>query len=561
MDWKRKLLILTIILIAVITVPVTAEVRYGAWYNNTTSTYVSTIHNNISELCGYWNDYPCPSSSSYPTFWSSLSCDGTWDYWGHDWNEIGWNKSLDWHAAKNNTFEGDSCPVYSYPYCCYMNSGTEHYELVYDTNNVTRTTATALPPPIPVCSFTASPLSGPSPLSVLFADTSTNSPTSWQWQIIVNETGTVQHYETLQSWVNYMNGDGLHFDVNLTATNAVGSCNLFKPAYISTTNATGKHVVLFVKDATTGQSISNAQVGIYNGTENSWFNTTTPTGIETFTGTGASQQYTFSVGETLLLAASAAGYRSASLDGYDVGYSDILYQADYQTATILLTPSYIVPAPGTCNLVVTVLKDNPAHCVLGNCGLQGALVSLSMSGSNIGTGTADNNGVWMAYNLTPGQIKIDASDVWYQSQTQFVSCLGDQTLNATFSMVMLGETPVPTTGVPTIGPTGGGTTAVPTTTFTGVPTSGNVTCTGFWSPFCTLWGSMGATTPELPLIMTAFLVIGGLMIGALITRLSVGAMAGAAIGFLLATAAGWISVIYIIAIILISVFVWIFFIK
>ncbi len=52
-------------------------------------------------------------------------------------------------------------------------------------NILTRTNYITVNAPAPVASFTASPTSGMNPLTVTFTDTSTNSPTSWDWCLVM----------------------------------------------------------------------------------------------------------------------------------------------------------------------------------------------------------------------------------------------------------------------------------------------------------------------------------------------------------------------------------------
>jgi formylglycine-generating enzyme required for sulfatase activity len=70
----------------------------------------------------------------------------------------------------------------------------------------------------PVASFTATPMFGPTPLVVQFADASTNSPTSWQWDF--NNDGTVDSIEQNPSFT--YTADGI-YSVRLVAGNIGGT--------------------------------------------------------------------------------------------------------------------------------------------------------------------------------------------------------------------------------------------------------------------------------------------------------------------------------------------------
>lgn len=92
--------------------------------------------------------------------------------------------------------------------------------------------------PAPVAAFSGTPLSGTSPLSVTFTDASTNTPTSWLWEKSSNGGS---------SWSNFSSGDTSQnptesfaegtWAVRLTATNAGGSDDETKLAYITVTSA------------------------------------------------------------------------------------------------------------------------------------------------------------------------------------------------------------------------------------------------------------------------------------------------------------------------------------
>src|SRR5208283_5071609 len=69
---------------------------------------------------------------------------------------------------------GTACEYYNYPE---SSSTTDQQSWAVTPYTVTVNSV----PPAPVASFTAVPTSGNAPLTVLFSDTSTGSPTSWSW--------------------------------------------------------------------------------------------------------------------------------------------------------------------------------------------------------------------------------------------------------------------------------------------------------------------------------------------------------------------------------------------
>ncbi len=68
---------------------------------------------------------------------------------------------------------------------------------------------------IPIAQFSASPITGATPLNVTFKDTSINIPTSWLWDFGDNTTSVIQH--PVHSYANAGT-----FSVTLTSTNAAG---------------------------------------------------------------------------------------------------------------------------------------------------------------------------------------------------------------------------------------------------------------------------------------------------------------------------------------------------
>ena len=91
--------------------------------------------------------------------------------------------------------------------------------------NVTGST----PPPSPVANFTGTPLSGTTPLTVNFTDTSTNIPTSWLWNFGDSTTSTSKNPSRTYSTAG-------NYTVSLTATNSGGSNTNTKTNYVSVTN-------------------------------------------------------------------------------------------------------------------------------------------------------------------------------------------------------------------------------------------------------------------------------------------------------------------------------------
>ena len=86
----------------------------------------------------------------------------------------------------------------------------------------------------PVADFSGTPVSGAAPLSVVFTDSSTNTPTSWLWEKNsgagwVNFAGTPTDQNPTESFAAGT------WSVRLTATNAGGSDPETKTDYITAT--------------------------------------------------------------------------------------------------------------------------------------------------------------------------------------------------------------------------------------------------------------------------------------------------------------------------------------
>ena len=81
----------------------------------------------------------------------------------------------------------------------------------------------------PVANFTGNPTSGAAPLTVMFTDTSSGSPTSWSWTFGDGGTSTAQN-------PSHVYAAGI-YTVSLTATNAYGSDGETKTNYITVVQA------------------------------------------------------------------------------------------------------------------------------------------------------------------------------------------------------------------------------------------------------------------------------------------------------------------------------------
>jgi len=134
-----------------------------------------------------------------------------------------------------------------------------------------------------------------------------------------------------------------------------------------------------------------------------------------------------------------------------------------------------------------------------------------------------------------------------------------------------------TTGTPTVTATPGGVTFTPTLTYvipTVTPTGSATTLpgggygySGFWGPIAEGLGGAGAEPGEMGILLASILIFAGFCIGGWSGAAydpgapfnGMGAISGGILGFVLSVAFGFIPIIWLVAIILISVFIYIFF--
>jgi PKD repeat protein len=113
----------------------------------------------------------------------------------------------------------------------------------------------------PVTSFTATPTSGTSPLTVQFIDGSTGSPTSWSWDF--GDGGSSTDEDPSHTYT----ADG-NYTVSLTASNAVGSDTATEDNYITVGSAP---VASFTATPTSGMAPLTVQfTDTSSGSPTSW---------------------------------------------------------------------------------------------------------------------------------------------------------------------------------------------------------------------------------------------------------------------------------------------------
>jgi PKD repeat protein len=94
----------------------------------------------------------------------------------------------------------------------------------------------AVPHVLPVADFSGKPTSGDAPLTVAFADLSTNSPTSWKWLFGDDSIENATEQDPVHTYSNPGN-----YTVSLNATNADGSDTQTRTEYITVNPAAAPH--------------------------------------------------------------------------------------------------------------------------------------------------------------------------------------------------------------------------------------------------------------------------------------------------------------------------------
>lgn len=131
-------------------------------------------------------------------------------------------------------FGNGSTSTLQNPSCTYSITGTYVVSLTITNNSGSNTITkqnyiSVTPPQTPIAAFSASPVSGPTPLNVQFTDNSSNFPTSWLWNFGDNSTST------LKNPLHFYQNAGT-YNVSLKVTNNINSNTITKQNYITTSS-------------------------------------------------------------------------------------------------------------------------------------------------------------------------------------------------------------------------------------------------------------------------------------------------------------------------------------
>jgi PKD repeat protein len=312
----------------------------------------------------------------------------------------------------------------------YTNAGT--YSVMLTASNAggsnTKTIAgyitVSAPQPPPVAAFSGTPTAGTAPLKVIFKDSSTNTPTSWNWTFgdgsLVNITD--------KNPVHTYTASGI-YDVSLNATNAAGS-NIF--------TRTG-YITIFARPAVT--VISPASGPTAGGT------------VVTLTGTGFT-------GATAVIFGTTAG-------------TSLTVNSD--TKITIRSPAH---ASGTVDITVTTPGGASVHAagdrftyiapptvtsVSPNSGWSSSRTMVTVTGTGFTGATAVNFGTAAGDLLTvvsPTRITIRSPPLAAGTVNVIVTTAGGTSATSPADRFTYVAPPTILTISPTAGPTVGGTTII-----------------------------------------------------------------------------------------------------
>jgi hypothetical protein len=371
------------------------------------------------------------------------------------------------------------------------------------------------------------------------------TPPSADYTVNVTKAG----YQNLSNW--YLGPAGL-----------TGGYAIFT----MTPNGVAGNVTIYVrlKDSESPYPlISGSTISIKN---NTWYNQTAPTGALAISGADTGGLSALSVGQTITVCGSATGY-SNRCDSLTIPYSGYIH-------SMYLTRTALEPSYGNSNLIVTVKRNLDAQPVTNGH----VTVQTGVSGPGTYEGGTDDNGVASFFNLSASSTAlINIVAQGYQPGSAIVGMSPNSTTRVTIELVRIGDTPVATPIVPTGTP--GYVTIKPTTPIYPTSTSaiqpnpswtpGGTTghYSGFFGPIANWFDAMGAGTEFIgTLLAVVFIFIGAAIGGWSSAPYSsnavfnpVAAGIGALLGFLVAVAAGLISLTLVVIFIFAAIFIAIFF--
>jgi PKD repeat protein len=204
-------------------------------------------------------------------------------------------------------------------------------------------------PAKPVAAFAANITSGTAPLTVVFTDSSTNTPTAWYWSFGDGSTSSAQNVtHTYESTGSYA--------VTLTATNDEGSNTTTKSGFITVNKAIGIPSASFTADITTGSVPLAVQF------------------TDTSSNTPTAWVWSFGDGESSTLpnpshTYTAAGSFTVKLTASNTGGTDTVVRTEYITVTTTSPVSEAEPSAAvTTSPQMTDTPDLPVTATTAGSG-------------------------------------------------------------------------------------------------------------------------------------------------------------------------------------------------
>lgn len=336
--------------------------------------------------------------------------------------------------------------------------------------------------------------------------------------------------------------------------------------FTMTPNGVAGNVTIYVrlKDSQSPYPlISGSTISIKNST---WYNQTAPTGALAISGSDTDGLSALSIGESLTICGAATGYSSQC--------HDLIIPYNQYVDNIFLTRTALNPVNGSSSLIATIKRNIDGKPVTS------ALVTIQTGLTGPGTysvGT-DDNGVASIFNISAsstGLVTVVAQG--YQSASAIVPMAPNSETRVTIELVRIGQTPVATPISPTATP--GYVTIKPTTPIYPTSTSairpnpswtpGGTTgpYSGFFGPIANWFSAMGAGSEFISTLLAFVFVFIGAVVGGWSSAPytatpgfnTTAAGLGALLGFLVAVAAGLISITLIVVFIFAAIFVALFF--
>ncbi|AKB37163.1 cell surface protein [Methanosarcina siciliae C2J] len=203
-------------------------------HNDTTD--VVWITGSGETLLDAWNDaatkngytYELSGNPSYPNQLSTINGPFTnYEGWGNNGEGFVWWKTYVCDGSNLSTWDNslsqtgvvlEDHSASEYPYFAFVWGCWATWPYPDGTSGSPYTVFPSDCPLAPVANFTSDVTSGPAPLTVQFEDSSTGSPTSWQWDF--DNDGTVDSTEQSPSYTYESTGT---YTVSLTVSNGGGS--------------------------------------------------------------------------------------------------------------------------------------------------------------------------------------------------------------------------------------------------------------------------------------------------------------------------------------------------